>query len=141
MAYEQFGPYIAAKAAADLSASQYLAVKIDANGQVALAGAGDGIGILANDPAQGEAATVQIAGVAKWKAGAAFSAGAKLTADANGKAVAATTLTAIAADADPNAGDTTGSLVLGIALKAASGADEIVPVLLVHQGPVPVNVV
>ncbi len=130
MAYEQFGPYLAAPAGVDLSASQYLAVKLDANGNVVLAGAGEAaLGILADDPKQGQQATVQVRDVAKWVAGAAFDVDTLLTPDANGRAVAAT-----AASADTGTGAITGSKVLALALKAASAAGEIVPVLIVHAG-------
>lgn len=87
------GQMIPGEAAADLSAGQYRAVVIDSNGQFARAGAGVAIaGVQQNKPAaQGRAISVMKDGVSKAEAGAAITAGAKVTTDANGKFVAATT--------------------------------------------------
>lgn len=93
-------------AAADLSASQYRIVTVNASGQVALATANSTVvGVLQNKPLAGRAGTVAIGGVSKVIAGAAITAGARLTSDANGAAIAA------AAAGDP---------IIGIALEGGS---------------------
>lgn len=75
-------------AAADLTAKQYHAVKVDANGQGALAGTGEnGIGILQNVPDTGQAATVTVQGISKAIYGDAVTAGQDVMVDANGQIV------------------------------------------------------
>jgi hypothetical protein len=108
--------------AADFSANQYKIVKLAA-GVVALAGAGEaGLGVLQNKPADGgtggRTASVMAYGVSRVLSGAAVAVGAYVTADANGKAVTATT----------------GQNATGIALEAAGGADAIIPILLTPGG-------
>ncbi|RJQ04428.1 MAG: hypothetical protein C4551_10770 [Bacillota bacterium] len=104
-------------AGADLSASQYLAVKINASGQAILAGAGENaVGILQNKPASGQAAEVMALGISKVVYGATVTAGQNLAADAAGKLV-------------PASGD---NAVIGVALEGGS-ADEIRSALLVTR--------
>lgn len=84
------------KAAADLSAKNYHALKLNTNGDVVLATAGTDpiIGVLDGETKLGHTADVVFingAGSFKVKAGAAIAAGALITADASGKAVTATT--------------------------------------------------
>lgn len=71
----------------------HTAVKLDASGKLVAAAAGDAaIGIALGMTEAGQdsgAATVQIAGVGYWEAGAAVAAGDLLAADANGCAVKA----------------------------------------------------
>jgi len=101
--------------AADLSTKQFYAVKLDATGKLALAGAGDTcIGILQNNPGLGQVATVAVLGSSKAKAGAAVTAGLPVGADANGKLA--------------NAGNGIGIAVTGAVL------DDIFEVMLVHIG-------
>lgn len=101
-------------AAADLSTKQYNVVKIDSNGQAAVAGAGEaGIGILVNNPVAGQSASVQIGGVAKAKAGGNITAGAAVAANASGVLVAATT----------------GNYIVGFAKEAAASGDTFAVVL------------
>ena len=79
-------------ASADLSTKQYNAVKIDSNGQAALAGAGEAVaGILVNNPVAGQSASIQIGGVCKGKAGGTIAAGAAVTPNASGVFITATT--------------------------------------------------
>ena len=101
-------------AAADLTASMYRVVKIDSNGKAALAVSGDGMFFLQNSPKAGTAAAVRVHGISFAIAGAAITAGAKVTSDANAAVVAAV--------ATKNA--------IGIALKAATAAGEVIPVLM-----------
>lgn len=81
-------------ASADLSALQYTFVKMSGDYSVAgapAAGGADAVGILQNDPVSGAAAAVAVAGQSKILLAATLTAGAKITTDANGAAVAATT--------------------------------------------------
>lgn len=96
---------------------QYRFVKVTGLHQVGLctAATDEAIGVMQNKPqVTGQAATVAIFGVSNVMASAAITAGALVTADAEGRAVTTTT----AAD------------VLGVALGDASGANVLVPVLL-----------
>ena len=79
-------------AAADLSSSQFYAVKITAARQVNLASTGGEAiyGILQNKPLSGQAADVGIFGISKAVAGAAFSAGAALMTDTSGRLITQT---------------------------------------------------
>lgn len=96
---------------------QYRFVKVTGLHQVGLctAAADNAVGVLQNKPqVTGQAAQVGIFGVTNVMASAAITAGALVTADAEGRAVSTVT----AAD------------VMGVALGAASGANVLVPVLL-----------
>lgn len=130
-------------ASADLSTKQYYAVKINTDGKIALAAAGEcAIGILYSKPnADGVVASVRPLDGRKAKAiaGGSITKGDLLAADANGKLVTATkakvdTLsTGIAAD------PVIGSHVLGVALEGASAAD-IFQFLALPLGAVPTTV-
>ena len=89
----------------DLSSAQFKFVTLESDGQVDLADAAgeNAIGVLLNDPAAGEAATVAISGKVMVTSGGTIAAGAKIQTDASGDA-----LTAAAGD-----------VVLGYALEAA----------------------
>src|SRR5579884_3674982 len=92
MAYEQTLSTIGVPASADLSASQFCFVAVNANGQLALpAAGGDADGILQDKPnAAGSAGEVGILGVSKLVVGAGgVTAGDLLASDVNGKAVTA----------------------------------------------------
>lgn len=81
-------------AAADLSAAQYKAVKLNTTGQVALVAAATdaGIGVLLNDPAAaGDPALVAVLGEAKGLAGGNINEGASLGFNTTGQFVATTT--------------------------------------------------
>ena len=101
-------------AAADLSGSQYKLVTMAG----AIAGAGARGFPLADTPVSGQSGAVVVAGITKVVAGAAVAAGAQVTSDASGRAVTAST---------------TGHAVNGTALSAATGAGELLT-LLVHGG-------
>lgn len=124
-------------AAADLSAKQYFAVKVDSNGKAALAGAGEfTAGILQNKPASGQAADVAWGGISKAIAGGNITAGATVAADANGKLVdAAEAVTSVSGDAQNNVA-LVASNVIGIALAGASSGD-VFAVLLTRTGATP----
>ena len=110
MATENNLTSISLAAAADLSAAQYKIVQINSSGQAALANATSlTVGVLQNKPtAAGRIATVAVHGVCKCVAGGSITAGARLTSDANGNAVAASTA---------------GDAVIGVALDSASSGD------------------
>jgi hypothetical protein len=116
MAFDNFVQSVSLPAAADLSAAQFKLLTVNSSGNAALAGATSlVVGVLQNKPdAAGKAATVAYAGVSKVVAGGSITAGARVTADANGAAVAAA-----------SAGDA----VLGVALATASSGD-LIPVLI-----------
>lgn len=107
--------------AADLSADQYKIISLNA-GVAEVANATAGIGVLQNKPEDGgtggRTASVMLLGTSRVVSGAAISEGVLVTADANGKAVAAGA----------------GALATGLALEAASGADEIIEILLTPGG-------
>jgi hypothetical protein len=111
---------------ADLKTNQFHFVKlVDASGTARIELATDAtteeiVGVLMNKPgevtnAAGEAGEVAYAGVAKVAAGAAVTAGTNVTVDGTGRAITTTTA---------------GDMVAGRALATASGAGEIIPVLL-----------
>lgn len=74
-------------AGADISALQYLAISLD-DGARAINGAEAG-GILQNKPKSGEAATIGVVGIMKFRAGGAITKGAKITVDSNSTMITA----------------------------------------------------
>jgi hypothetical protein len=121
MAIKAVGTDITLVAGADLSAQQYRAVKINSSGLAIMANATDlnQIGILQDKPASGQVGTVRTEGITKARAGAAVTAGDRVTSDANGSLIVATT----------------GRQVMGIALTSAVNND-IFTVLLSERGVV-----
>jgi len=75
----------------DLSSAQFKFVTLESDGQVDLAdAAGENcIGVLINDPAAAEAATVVMSGKVMVTAGGTIAAGASVATDASGDAVTA----------------------------------------------------
>lgn len=138
MAFEATSFQMTLVAAADLSAKQYYAVKIDSNGQAALAAAGEpAVGILQNKPIAGQSATVWAFGPrSKAVAGGTIAAGALVASDANGKFVTATTGKTNTSDAGAAADPLIGSNVLGVAVTSAVSGD-IFTVVLCGLGAVP----
>lgn len=119
-AYSQEGNKRAYTADNDYSTTgQYCAVKRTATG-LALCGANSTtfLGVLIDDPKQGEPGTAVVAGAQKAKAGAAFAIDAKLTTDATGRFVTATS----------------GQNVWAKALEAASAANELVAIEVMRFG-------
>jgi len=82
---------------ADQSSNQYKFQNIDANGQIVLAGAGaDAIGVLQDKPTAGQPGSVCGPGdITQVQAGGSFAAGASISSDLNGKAIASVTGSAI----------------------------------------------
>ena len=120
MAFNNSMGTVTLPASTDHSTNQYKIMSVNSSGQAARANATDlPIGVLLNKPSvAGQAATIAWSGVAKVVAGGAITAGARVKADANGAAIAATTA------AQP---------VLGIALATAASGD-VIPVLV---NPIP----
>lgn len=135
MSFGSNGVDISLVAAADQTAQQYRGGTVDANGNfiIATAAGQSVIGVLQNNPASGQAASVRVGGVSKMVAGGAITAGALIKVDNQGRAVAAT-LASITQATVPN--NVTGSDVIGIALKGAGGAGEIIPVIVEPRGAV-----
>jgi hypothetical protein len=120
MAYEQTLRTIGAPASADLSASQFCFMTINSSGQLALPSAGgDADGILQDKPnGVGVEGELAVLGISKLVVGTAgVTCGDLLTADANGKAVTATT----------------GNKILGRAL-ATGVSGVIIPALIQQKG-------
>jgi hypothetical protein len=107
-------------AAADLSSSQFLAVKITAARQVNLANTGGEVtyGILQNKPTSGQAADIGIFGVTKAIAGAAFSAGAQLMTNTSAQLITRTSA----------------NHCVALALEAATAAGQVVTVAVGING-------
>ncbi|CAB4122562.1 hypothetical protein UFOVP36_63 [uncultured Caudovirales phage] len=124
-------------AAADLSAKQYYAVKVDSAGKAAIAAAGEyTIGYLVNKPTAGQAATIVYGGVSKALLGGTVAAGATVAADANGKTVDATEARTNTSDAGAATDPLIASNVIGVALVGGVAGD-IVPVLVLASGATP----
>jgi hypothetical protein len=120
MAYQNVSHHcLSLVAAGDLSAKQFHAIGVNSAGKAAIADADDQvIGIVQNNPAAGQAANVAFGGVSKAKLGGTVAAGARVTANASGEIVAAS-----------SAGDA----VIGVAL--SGGASGEIVSILVHPFP------
>lgn len=113
MAYENCLGCITLKASDEITTAK-VAVKVSAANTMAVAGAADkAIGVLQDPVKAGEAGRVAVAGTTMVIAGAAISAGAFVKSGANGKVVT---------DSDGEG--------FGIALEAATAANDIISVLL-----------
>jgi hypothetical protein len=120
MATQGYGVDITLIAAVDFTTKQFHAVKVDAAGKAALAGAGDfAVGILQDNVPAGEAARVRISGKSKMVADAAVAAGAKVTPSADAQGATATVTT---------------DNILGVAASAAAAAGEVFEVIITHSG-------
>lgn len=118
-------------AGADLSASQFFAVKLDNTGKAVLAVAGDFCtGVVQNAPANAATAVVRVAGVTKLIGGGAVAIGSAVASDAAGKGKVASALVQATG---------AGSNVLGIALTLGAAATAF-NVLLTHSGAAPTSV-
>jgi len=112
-------------AGASFASKQYFAVQMDTTDntvKVAGAAAAEGshvIGVIQNEPASGEAASVVIGGTTKLSMAAACDVGEKIKSDGNGEGT-------------PVDGDT--KSVIGIALEGSDGDGSIIEVLLTPGG-------
>jgi hypothetical protein len=105
-------------ATSDLSSHQYKVVKLASTaGQVKVSAAATDahLGILQNDPAAGEVASIAFVGVSKAVAAASVTAGSLLTANSTGQVKATTT---------------GNDRVIGLALSASTNAGDIIRVML-----------
>ena len=107
-------------AGADLSAAQYKFVKMSADNTCVLCSAATDapIGVLQNDPASGEEASVLVIGGTKLVAGAAIAAGVKIGTSSTGKA-----------DAKVAGTDTTEYTVGAVLQSSAADADILTAVI------------
>ncbi len=138
MAVQGHGTDITLVAGADLSASQFLAVKLNSSGRAVLAGAGeDAVGVLQSKAGAGLPVTVRVAGITKFIAGDAIAAGARVASDADGKAKTAVAASVNTSDAGAPADAVAGSFTLGHALEAAAASGVFIAVLLSKSGAVP----
>jgi hypothetical protein len=119
MSYEEILESVTLYANGDQTGNQYLFMTYDASGVAAQTVAGAAcVGVLQNKPDDTQAATIGVKGVSKVVSGAAVAAGAIVATDAAAKAVTAVS----------------GDYGQGIALQAATAADEVIAVLLKPQG-------
>lgn len=106
----------------DLQESQFRGVAISEDGEAVLPNHTDAetvLGFLQNDPEEGEAASIRVYGVTKAIASTTdVNYGTEVEVDADGRI--------------SDAGDD--DVVLGIALLDAGATDDVVSVLLTHQG-------
>lgn len=141
MSFNQSYVNVSRPAGADLSAKQSFFVKLNNQGAVVLAGAGEAaIGTLRNKPTSGQTATVQVSGVAKVVLGGTVAAGARVASDADGKAVTATLGRTNTSDAGSATDALLGSNVMGIAFEGGVAGD-VVAVLLQPVGAAPTTAV
>jgi Uncharacterized conserved protein (DUF2190) len=89
MSFEDYRKCITVPASADLSTKQFHLVEIDANGQIAVVGAGvHADGVLQDTPnAAGRAGLVAVGGTVRVICGGVVTRGGAVAADSNGKAV------------------------------------------------------
>lgn len=90
MSFQQVGPVITLPAGADLSASWACAVDVDSSGEAVLPSAGGPIvGVLTDKATAGQAAAIQVSGIAQMKLGGTVAKGDQVKVDTSGRAVAA----------------------------------------------------
>lgn len=122
MAYENKLETVTMLSGADYSAGtdQYKFVGVSAANTVTVSSAAgaDAFGVIQDTPASGAASTIGIGGMSKVMAGDAVAAGVKVSTDASGRAILATT----------------GHNVMGTSVTAASAAGEIIVVKLDKSG-------
>ncbi len=107
--------YDAKPAGADLTGKEGYAVKLDTDGTLILATAGDPVwGIVIEGTTAGKYTTCAISDMPEAVCGAAIAEGAKVASDANGKLVTATT----------------GDDVIGVARGTTAAADEFLTILI-----------
>ena len=106
MAYEIPGILASFTAGEDLSSAQYLAVKIDSNGNIVKAGAGErAIGILQDKPKNGQAGSVMLYGISKAVYGASVTAGSALEVGSGGKLIPHSSGTVVAVALESGSAD------------------------------------
>lgn len=116
MAKEGFQILAPYEANGTLASDQYKIVAIDANEEIAKAGAGLGSGVLVDAPADAQNGSVCVFGYAKVVSAGAIDAGVLFTADANGLAVAAVA----------------GDKVIGMTLRESAAANQVIECLVTN---------
>lgn len=93
MAIEHDLDNISRVAGADLSSAQFKFVESNSSGTVTVTNAAGEyvLGVLQNNPASGQAATVAVGGISKVVLGGTVSINDQISTDASGRAIAATT--------------------------------------------------
>ncbi|MCX8070293.1 MAG: DUF2190 family protein [Thermodesulfovibrionales bacterium] len=116
-------PTISGKATVASSSHTNRAVKLTATADFAKASTAGEVcsGILIDDPTAGQTGTVQITGICRWEAGAAFAPEVLLATDASGRAITAVT----------------GNYIIAKALQGATVAGAKVLVQIIHAGNKP----
>ena len=114
---------ISEKAGAAMTDPAFFIAKFNTDGGVVKAAAGDcalGVFMPTNDGAiaQGDGVDIQVKDIGYVKTGAAITKGAAIAADANGKAIPATS----------------GKFILGFALASAAAADEVILMQITKSG-------
>ena len=131
MAYEisNYSVKVTLEAAADLSAKQYMFVKLDSSGKAAAVTANTdrAIGVLQNAPTAGQEAEVLVVGGTKLVAGEAIAEGAVLSTTSAGKADSITVGTA------------TTQYILGTALTEVANDGEIFTAVVNCANPTRAN--
>lgn len=119
--FQDVGGMLSLRAASDLSTKQFYAVKLDTNGRIAVAGAGEfAIGILYSKPNAIDviASVAPFRGqVLKGRAGDTFTAGVLLAIDADGELVTAAKGTVNTETTSTNDA-VVGGAVVGVSLEA-----------------------
>lgn len=124
-------------AGADLSGSQFRAVRVNSSGQLVAAALGQfACGILQNNPGSGQAGNFLFAGISKARLGGTVTAGTEVAAAADGRLIDATEARVNTSDAGAAADPVIASNVIGVAL-AGGVAGDIVPVLVTLSGAIP----
>lgn len=137
MSTQGYATDISLEAAADLRTKQFYGIKIDSNGKAALAGAGEAVGVLQNNPNTGEQATVRIFGKSKMVASASITTGSRVASDSNGKMKAVVAGRTDTSDGGVAADPLLGSLCLGVVTGGAGADADIAEVMILQMGAVP----
>ena len=118
MSYENKGMTITLKAAADMTGKEFVPVKVSGENTFAICGAAEeAVGFLQREVKAGEAGQILIQGITFAKANAAITAGALVASTATGTV----------------ATGTAGQKCVGIALTAATAANDIISVLICQR--------
>jgi hypothetical protein len=144
MSLQGYGTDITLVAGADLSATgQFRGVKVNSSGRAILAAAAGEfvIGVLQNNPGNGQAGTVRVAGATKMIAGAAVTAGAVVGVDSTGRVIAATGARTNTSDGGAAVDPLLGTFAIGVALEAAGAAGDVIAVHLMSLGAIPTTAV
>lgn len=128
-------------AGADLTGSQFRAVRVNASGLLVAAALGQfACGILQNNPNAGQPGNFLFSGVSKARLGGPVAAGTEVSSAADGRLIDATEARVNTSDAGSTADPVIASNVIGVALQGGVAGD-IVPVLVTLSGAIPTTAV